>query len=209
MKKIFLILLCLFVQTLASQAATQVKVTSMQSFSTDKPTENLRVKVREDVLLGNYELKESSELNCEIIKIVDPKRGKRNAKFFVKPFSYEYNGFSTTIEEEMYGKYSKKVLSKEELKKIPPTKIIGKAALTVGNHFVHGLSAGVSFAKGVITNEDNNRLKSGVKKAYKESPLSYIEEGEQISIQVGDEFYLIFKIEEDDAPNYSYTENSN
>ena len=82
MKKIFLILLCLFVQTLASQAATQVKVTSMQSFSTDKPTENLRVKVREDVLLGNYELKESSELNCEIIKIVDPKRGKRNAKFF-------------------------------------------------------------------------------------------------------------------------------
>ena len=111
----------------------------------------------------------------------------------------------------MYGKYSKFVLSKEEIKKIPPTTVIKKAALTVGDYFVKGLSICYSFVEGVVKNEkDDNRLKSGVKNAYEESPLSLISEGEQLDIKVGDDFYLVFKTKEDEEePNYEYTTEEN
>ena len=113
------------------------------------------------------------------------------------------------IKEDMYGKYSKTVLSKEELKKIPPAKVIKSAALMVGNYFVKGLSIGVSFVEGFAKNEKDNRFKSAVANAYEESPLSYVSEGEQLDIKVGDDFYLVFKTEEDEEePNYTYTEPS-
>ena len=102
------------------------------------------------------------------------------------------------IREEFYGKYSKHVLSKEELKEIEPGKVIKGAALTVGNYFVKGLSIGVSFVEGVVKNEKDNRLKSGVVNAYEASPLSYVEEGQQLDIKVGDDFYLVFKYDNDE-----------
>ena len=110
----------------------------------------------------------------------------------MKPVSYTDGAEKVSIEEEMYGKYSKFVLSKEELKKIPPFKVMQNAALMVGNYF--------------IKDEKDNRFKSGVTNAYEESPLSYIGEGEQLDIKVGDDFYLVFKTEEDvEEPNYTYT----
>lgn len=42
----------------------------------------------------------------------------------MKPVSYTDGAEKVSIEEEMYGKYSKFVLSKEELKKIPPFKVM-------------------------------------------------------------------------------------
>ena len=199
----------MFTQMISVNAANQVKVSALESFNTAKPSETFKVVVEENSSLGIYNLNENTILNCVVLKVVEPKRGKRNATFYVKPISYVYNDKTCQIVEEMYGKYSKKILSKEELKKIPPTKIIGKTALTVGNYFVHGLSTGVSLAKGMIQNEEDNRIKSGVKKAYKESPLSFVEEGEELDIKCGDVFYLVFKIEKkENLPNYSYVENT-
>ena len=95
---------------------------------------------------------------------------------------------------------------KEELKKIPPFKVMKNAALMVGNYFVKGLSIAYHFGEGFVKNEKDNRFKSGVTNAYEESPLSYIGEGEQLDIKVGDDFYLVFKTEEDvEEPNYTYT----
>ena len=45
----------------------------------------------------------------------------------------------------------------------------------------------------MIKNEDGNRIESGVKKVYKDSPLSYVEKGEELNIRPNDKFYLIFK----------------
>lgn len=59
----------------------------------------------------------------------------------------------------MYGKYSKFVLSKEELKKIPPFKVMKNAALMVGNYFVKGLSIAYHFGEGFVKNEKDNRFK--------------------------------------------------
>ena len=205
-KKIFLTFLCLFIQISSCFAANQVKVAAMSEFKTDKPAKSIDVRVLEASPLGHYYLEPASILHCQVLKIVDPKRGKRSAVFFVKPEYYIYNYQTTQIEEEMYGKYSKFVLSKEELKKIPPFTVMKNAALLVGNYFVKGLSIAYSFGEGFIKNEQDNRFKSGVTNAYEESPLSLVQEGEQLDIKIGDDFYLIFKTEDDvEEPNYSYT----
>ena len=68
-----------------------------------------------------------------------------------------------------------------------------KAAISVGNHFVKGVAPAISLAEGMIKNEDGNRLESGVKNVYKSSPLSYIEKGNDLVLERGDYFYLIFK----------------
>lgn len=207
MKKIFILLAIMLIPSSAF-AAVQMKVTALTEFHTETPADSMNVKVREGIKLGDYDLKQGDTLKCSIQKIVDPKRGKRNAVFYVKPVSYTSEGTVNKINDDYYGKYSKTVLSKEELKKIPPGKVIKKAALTVGSHFVKGLSTGVAFAQGVIQNDEDNRLKSGVVEAYKESPLSYIDKGENLDIMPGDDFYLVFKIDdeqEEDKPNYTYT----
>jgi len=205
-KGVIAALACIFIQISPAFAAYQLHVTAMEEFKTDNPAESFNVKVLEQSELGKYTVGTNSTLHCQVLQIVDPKRGKRNATFFVKPLSYTDEGKTVKIDEEMYGKYSKFVLSKEELKKIPPFKIMKSAAMMVGNYFFKGFSVACSFAEGVVKNQDDNRLKSGVVNAYEESPLSYIEEGEQLDIKVGDDFYLVFKTEEDvEEPNYTYT----
>ena len=163
------------------------------------------MRVLKDNYLDKYALKENDVLTCNITQIIEPKRGKRDASFVVKPIKYYTDTSTVNIDEPLYGQYSKTVLSKEELKNINPAKVIKKTALTVGNHFVKGLSTGVAFAKGVIDDDGDHRLKSGVVNAYKESPLSYVENGKQLDIKAGDEFYLVFKVENVEEPNYSFT----
>ena len=198
LKKIWLSILCVCLQVSVSYAAVHIKVASTEDFRTDKPSKELNVKVLEQVELGEYNIKENSTLHCQVLEVVDPKRGKRNATFYVRPLSYTKNDEITCIKEDYYGRYSKTVLSKEELKKIPPGKVVKNAALSVGNHFVKGISLGYYFLEGVVDNEGKNRFKSGTERAYKSSPLSFIGEGEQLDIKVGDDFYFVFKIDEEE-----------
>lgn len=69
------------------------------------------------------------------------------------------------------------------------------AATTAGGMLFHIplLSEGVSFVKGVWKNPENNRLKSGVVQVYKDSPLSYVEEGKDVYITKDTMFLLKFK----------------
>lgn len=204
MKKILLTLICLS-QISACFAADYLKVTAMEDFSTDSPKESFNVRLREEGTLGKYELPTNSILHCQVLQIVDPKRGKRNAVFFVKPLTYTQGNETLQIQEDMYGKYTTVVLSKEEIKKLPYWKMVKNGALMVGSYFVKGLSIGVAFVEGVAKNEQDNRLKSGVTKAYEESPISLVEKGEQLDIKTGDDFYFVFKTEEDEQePNYTY-----
>ena len=205
MKKILLTLICLC-QISACFAANYLKVTAMEDFSTDSPKKTFNVRLREEGTLGKYELPTNSILHCQVLQVVDPKRGKRNAVFFVKPLTYTQGNQTLKIQEEMYGKYTTVVLSKEEIKKLPYGKMIKNGALMVGSYFVKGLSIGVAFVEGVAKNEQDNRLKSGVTNAYEESPISLVEKGEQLDIKTGDDFYFVFKTEEDvQEPNYTYT----
>ena len=198
MKKILIIIGIILFQITSCDAACQMKVVALEEFKTDAPSETLKVKVLQDATLGQYDIGVNSILECQVLQILDPKRLKRNASFYVKPISYTVNDTTCKIEEDFYGKYSTFVLSKEEIKEIPPGKVIKKAALTVGDYFVKGLSTCVAFVQGFAKNEKNNRFKSGVVNAYEESPLSYISEGQQLDIKVGDDFYLVFKTKEEE-----------
>ena len=205
-KKFVLLVICFLIQISAAHAAVQMKVIAINEFRTDKPSDSLDVRVVNETLLGKYTLGVNSVLHCKVLKVIDPRRGKRNASFYVQPIYYIENDKTVNIEDEIYGKYSKFVLSKEELKNFPTFKFMKSAALTVGNYFIKGISIAYSFGEGVVKNEQDNRLKSGVVNAYEESPLSYIGEGEQLDIKVGDDFYLVFKMKDDDENVDSSTE---
>ena len=204
MKKLLLLIFLLILQTPVF-ASVQMKVKAVESFNTNEPRKSIDVEAIANTKIGEYEIKENDILHCNVIEVTAPKRGKRDAGMYVQLVKYTSEGNVVAVKEDVFGKYSKTVLSKEELKKIKPAKVLKKTALTVGNHFVKGLSTGVAFAKGVIDNENDNRLKSGVVNAYKESPLAYIEKGAELTINPGDEFYFVFNISEPDEPNYSYT----
>lgn len=192
--KLLLLILSLFITLLGAYAETdKVHVTTVSKFDTANPSQKLDVRVIEDGLLGSHILRTGDVIHCNVVKVTDPKRGKRSATFAVCPTSYTSDGETIVINENYYGKYAARIISKEELKKVDKVEAGKKAVLTVGNHFVKGLKTGVTLAEGMIENEDGNRIKSGVKKVYKDSPLSYVEKGQELDLESGDSFYLIFK----------------
>ena len=192
--KILLSMLSLFLTCLTANAGIdKVHVSMVDNFDTANPAEKIDVNVIEDSTLGGHILKAGDILHCNVIKVTDPKRGKRSATFAVCPTSYTSGEETITIEESYYGKYADKVLSKEEFKNIDKVKVGKKAVLTVGSHFVKGLTTGVNLAEGMIKNEEGNRIKSGIKEVYKNSALSYTEKGEELDIESGEKFYLLFK----------------
>ena len=205
-KKTMLLFACLLLTMTGASAAVQMKVIAINEFRTDKPSDNLDVRVVEQTELGEHTIGGNSILHCKVMKVIDPKRGKRNATFFVQPLYYIEGDKTVKIDDEIYGKYSKHVLSKEELKKIPPFKVMKSAALAVGNYFIKGLSIAYSFGEGVVKNDNDGRLKSGVVNAYESSPLAYISEGEQLDIKAGDDFYLVFKMKDDDEEHINADE---
>ena len=205
--KITAVIIGLMLTISSAQAAIQMKVTAIEEFKTDAPTETLRVRVRENTVLGQYTIQSGDILNCKVLLVTDPKRGKQNANIYVEAVSYISSGKTTDINDEFVGKYSKTVLSKEEIMKMPKSGFIKKAALTVGSFYVKGLGPGVSLVEGITNDETGEPIRAGLKQVYKDSPLSYIEKGSELDLTVGDEFYLVFSHEEqEDKPNYTYTE---
>ena len=93
--------------------------------------------------------------------------------------------------EEFIGRYSP-VIDKGD--------IALSAASTAGGILLNipGLGQAVSFVKGAVKDPDENRLKSGVKQIYKDSPLSYIEEGKEVVLAPDSIFVLKFKTGKDD-----------
>ena len=191
--KILLSAMAVLFATGVAGATDKVHVSAISEFSTTNPAKTINVRVIEDGALGSYNLKTDDVLHCNVIKVTDPKRGKRSATFAVCPTSFTSGDETTEISQSFYGKYADKIISKEELKKVDKLQVGKKAVLTVGNHFVKGLTTGVTLAEGMIENEDGNRIESGVKKVYKSSPLSYVEKGQELQIEPGESFYLIFK----------------
>jgi len=195
MKKLLSLMSALFLSTAISYAAENVKVMSLEAFDTLNPAKTIDVKVVADAELGKYALYENNILHCEVINVVPPSRGKRNATFTVKLLSIIAEDSTAEVDENWVGGYSKKVLSKEELKNIDKGDLVLSATKSVGNIFVKGFGQGISFAEGVVENGGKKPIRSGIKKVYKDSPFSYVEKGQELSIAKDDIFYLVFKEE--------------
>lgn len=179
--------------------AKTIAVQALDDFSTQNPPSNYSVKVLEELELDEQvTLKENDVLKGKIVEIKDPKRLKRNATFTFVPEILTSNGEIVQLKGYYPAKYTTK-LDKKQLAK--------SAALGVGSYFVKGLSMGYNAIEGAVKNEEDNRLKSGAVSLYENSPLSYVEKGEDIEIEKEQIFFLNFKVKDvEDLPNYEYQE---
>lgn len=201
---LFKIIIVFSLLTMPAYAAKSVKVQAVTEFNSLRPATTMKVVTMERAEFKNGLVFEDGTLiNGEIFDVKQPKRGKLNASFKFKPTSYTYLGKTQKIEDpEFVAKY-------KEYKEIDKVKIATSAATTAGGMLlkVPFLSQGVSFAKGMWKNPENNRLKSGVVQIYKDSPLSYIEEGKDIEIKEDTVFVLKFKSSDaEDLDNEEQTE---
>ena len=192
MKKILLNLLIL-VCISSPVFAKSIKVSSLQTFGTENPSETLKVMALETVEFKNgIVFQDGAIITGKIFDVTDPKRAKRNASFKFMPIEYTYNGKTTAINnQDFVGRYAPLVNKGD---------VAISAASTAGGLILNVpfLGQAVSFVKGAVTDPDENRLKSGVKQIYKDSPLSYIEEGKEVVLAQDSIFVLKFKTGKDD-----------
>ena len=136
-----------------------------------------------------------------VTKSVEAKRGKRSGYIIIHPQILYSKGKSLTIDNE---NLEAKVLaySKSNWKE-KGAKAGLSAGLTVGSHYVPGLSQIFYFSKGLINPYENKtRLESALTSVYENSPFVYIEKGEDLNIEIGD--YLILKFYYTDVPAWRY-----
>lgn len=177
-----------------SFASDKVHVRAIESFSSAKPKDIFKVELVEDYSINDFPFIKGDIFRCKLNKIIPPKRAKRSARIYFDLLSYEDNKGIHNFEERYIAKYSKNKFSISEIKKVNKKDAIEKVGGFAGDHFiVPGFSYGVSFADGFSENKEHNRLKSGFKKMYKNSFLSYVELGKNIEIKAKDEFYLVIK----------------
>lgn len=192
MKKIFYFALFFSVMfiTAPAYAAKSVKVSALTDFNSLNPAKTMQVITLERAEFKNgLVFEDGTVLTGNIIDVKQPKRAKRNASFKFQPLTYTYNGRTQKIEDpEFIAKYA-------EYKELNKAQLATSAATTAGGMIFHIplLSEGVSFIKGLWKNPENNRLKSGALQVYKDSPLSYIEEGKDVYITRDTMFVLKFK----------------
>ncbi len=182
MKKFLLIMVCL---ALSSPVfAKTIIVQSMSSFSSTKPQSNLTFKAAEtkDVKEG-YTIKQGTVINSRVEKVTEPKRGKRNVYVVVHPTNLnipDRKGRDLHAKITPYKKMNKKNAAQ-------------KGAVSAAGIMLPGFAQLFYFGKGFANPEKGkSRMASGGRCAYKNSPLVYIEKGDELYIHQGD--YLKMKL---------------
>lgn len=182
MIKNLLLFLILFVLALPVQA-TMVLVQSQDRFSTKFPRRNIAVKVIKSATLDNGIVFEHNALiKGRIIEVKMPKRGKQNAYFIFDPISY-------TIPSKKTTKYLRKTVLEAKIsgyKKLNKVEVIERTSVNASGLIVPGVSQAYWFGKGAAKPaRGNSRMKSGAYSVYKNSPLVYIEEGDELIVKEG------------------------
>ena len=194
MRKFLLSIVLTLIFTMTPAFAVSVKVSSMQEFTSENPTETLKVMTLEPVEFKNgLLLPEGTVIKGEVFDVKQPKRGKLNASFKFRPIYYSYNGQKKEITNSgLTAKYA-------PYKELDKAELATSAVSTAGSMIfkIPGFGEAISFTKGFIKNPDDNRLKSGAKQIYKDSVFSYIEEGKDISIKKDEMFILKFKLKDE------------
>lgn len=186
MKKL-IILLALSLFCITPALADTMAVQAVTTIDTTTPDKIIKVRVLRDCKLADISLKIGYTLEGKMLSVTEPKRLKKDASFTFFPMNYtDLNGNTKHIPTLYVGTFSPKFeIDKKQLAK--------SAALTVGNHFVNGLSMGYRAVEGAITNEEGNVLKSAASNVYEHSFVSYVEKGEDLNIKPDTCFGLKFK----------------
>ena len=198
MKKIFVSIISLFVFALSAQCSESAIGTAQCDFSTAHPSDTFQVKLEEAVELDDgLRINSDSIVYGKVIQVEDGQRGKRQGYFKFYPEKIinagnetDLTGKNIVVKVSHYQPIDKKAVAK---------KVAATGATTVASKVIKvpGISQGVSFVKGVVKAEEGqNRLANGAKQVYKDSPLSYVEKGESLVIQSGEQVKLKFTYED-------------
>ena len=138
-------------------------------------------------------LQKNSSKKIEVKKYNKPKRGKRDGNLKVKVISYE-----DLINKKTIDLKDRNILG--TLKHSTPKDIkdiIESASVSVAGKLlkVPGFSQAFAAAKGLVKpNEGESRLKSAGHNLYESTPLTYIEEGEDLKIE--EDSIVVIKVNE-------------
>ncbi len=205
MKRIILLCLLFLTGTIIpafsnEDTSNKAVVESLEDFSIAENDSTVKFKVLEENTFKNgITFEEGSIISAKVAKIVEPKRGKRNGYLVIKPESY------TVPSKEENIKINDKYWAANVVgyKPFDVKKAAFSAGLGVAGHFVKGIGQIYYFGKGIVSPEEGeNRLKSGAKNVYENSPLCYIEEGEEVNIKTGD--ILLLKFHYDNVPKWKF-----
>lgn len=186
MKK-FLIILAFLIFSVMGVQAKNIKVIALEPFSSQNPSSEFAVQTMQDESLdeGTF-LPQDTLIYGIILRVEEPRRGKRNAYIEFIPSRLVYD------DKTIYIKDSKLVAVITGYTPIDPLDLTLNVARKTANFVFHGAVSAAEFALGVVENQDGNRIKSGAMNVYKDSFLTYIEIGEDLNVKKGD--ILIFKI---------------
>lgn len=186
MKK-FLIILAFLIFSAMGVQAKSIKVIALEPFSTQNPSSEFAVQTMQDESFDEGTFLPADTLIYGIIlRVEEPKRGKRNAYIEFIPSRLVYD------DKTIYIKDSKLVAVITDYTPIDPLDLTLNVARKTANFVFHGAVSAAEFALGVVENQERNRIKSGAMNVYKDSFLTYIEVGEDLNVKKGD--ILIFKI---------------
>lgn len=195
MKKLLLIFSFIFLVSLQPAMAKNVKVEAMSDFTTANPPSEWNLKIVEGFTTkAGYEVAEGSVITGKIIDVTSPKRLKQNASFKFIPVSFYdvKTGETYHVQKDFVGKYN-------SLGDIKAGDIVEKGAIAAGNHFIScTIGPGVALVKGVVKNEEGNRVKSAAVSVYESTPLSYASKGKEMEIKQGQRFTMNFALNEED-----------
>lgn len=190
MKKIISVLIVFVCTAMAVSAETLIGI-AMTDFSTENPSPDFAVRIEEDFSLDNLKTYSAGTVFYgRVTKVVHAQIGKRKAYFEFTPTHYvNEKGDFELYRKDLSVKVSfYKPFDKNSVKNLAET-----GAMTAAGFIFHApmLSQGVSFVKGVVSPcDDENRLVSGFKKVYQDSPLSYVEKGDEFYVHYGQEVCL-------------------
>ena len=181
MKKI-LIILCFLMSAPAFAGLAEVK--SVEDFTTSNPPKFIKIEAAK-----NFELSKDIDIyKGDILEgnitVKPPKIFKRNSTFIFYPSEYSNENEVVKLSQKYKGKYLKPINKGDAAK---------KAALTVGNKFIPGISVGYNLVEGAVENTEGNRAVSAIKSVYENSFLTFYKKGKYIEIKNGDTFYLYFR----------------
>jgi hypothetical protein len=199
MKK-FLIILLLFL--LAHCYAINIVVQSKKDVvKNTKNADFSAIVIQGASFKNNYGFYKDDIINGKIISYSEAKRAKRSAYFIVSVDSVYRNNQKLKYD---YSEIEAKVIkfSEKDMKKLG-VKAGVTAGLHAAGHYIPGVSPIYYFTKGFVKPEkEETRFASGVKSVYKNSPLSYVEKGDELTIKNDD--FLTMKLYNKNVPKWQY-----
>lgn len=190
MRKFILTAITIFFTAMSVSAETIIGV-ALSDFTTEKPSKTFTVKAQEGFTVDNMDsFKTGTVFHGKVTKVIHGKVGKRKAYFEFTPTHYATpNGVYEIQRKNLKFKVKYyKPFDKNTAANLAQSGVTTAAGLIFHVPF---LSQGVSFVKGIAKpEEDTNRMVSGFKQIYKDSPLTFVEKGEELYLRVGQEVKL-------------------